>query len=81
MYNDFSATGIPHVNYINLSSIVYDPGKEDFIDHLIVSGFLCKGNNPTPTPPTPTPSKCYTISELNIQNANLNIKYNETSCK
>jgi len=77
VYNDFSATGIPHVNYINLSSIIYDPGKVDFIDHLNVSGFLCKGDNPKP----PVPSKCYTISELNIQNANLNIKYNETSCK
>tara|TARA_Y100001958_G_C21246191_1_gene576454 strand:+ start:3022 stop:5058 length:2037 start_codon:yes stop_codon:yes gene_type:complete len=77
VYNDFGPVGIPHVNYINLSSIVYDPAKDDFIEHLIKSGFLCKGD----VPPPPEPSKCYTINDINIQSSNLNIKYNETSCK
>ena len=75
VYDNFDYIGIPHVNYINLSSIVYDPGKDDFLDHLVISEFLCKGDYP----PIPK-DKCYNINNINIRNNLLNIQYKEIPC-
>jgi len=63
IYLDFNSIGVPKVDYLNMSSIVTDPGTQDFIDNCIKKGFICKGSGPSPGPapgpapgPIPTPN-------------------------
>ena len=39
IYLDFNSIGVPKVDYLNMSSIVADPGTQDFIDNCIKKGF------------------------------------------
>jgi len=40
IYSNFSTTGIPNVDYLNMSSLAFSPVDDDYIEQAITAGFI-----------------------------------------